>query len=63
MKTLHILLKDKDRNRELLKDVSDDFELRYPEGVSPATTNAFILPDLFVNLSEVVAMWVSKEEE
>ena len=61
MKTLHILLKD--RQHELQTEVSDDFSLEFPAGIAPTTNGAFANKKLFVNLSEVVAMWVTKEED
>lgn len=60
MKTLHILLKD--RQHELQAEVSDDFSLEFPAGIMPTTNGTFANEKLFVNLSEVVAMWVTEEE-
>ena len=58
MKTLHILLKD--RQHELKKEVPDSFKFCEPQ--DRGDNDIFVLPDIIVNLSEVVAMWVTKEE-
>lgn len=60
MKTLHILLKD--RAHELQTEVPDDFSLVFPAGITPITNGAFAIDKLFVNLSEVVAMWITEGE-
>lgn len=59
MKTLHILLKD--RHPELQKEVPDSFKFCEPQDRD--NNDIFVLPDIIVNLSEVVAMWVTREEE
>lgn len=60
MKTLHILLKD--RLREIRKEVPDDFNVMPPQGITPEASHSLVFPDLFVNLSEVAAMWTTEEE-
>lgn len=60
MKTLHILLKG--YSQELKNEVPDDFNIMPLQGITPEASLSLVFPDLFVNLSEVAAMWTTEEE-